>query len=103
VKDLKQYLYKIVPTRPGMLTEGPTGEEAAILDQHVAYLGDLTERGVVLLAGRTQNKDESSFGIVIFQVESEEEARRVMEEDPAVRGGIMRAKLYPYRIAFKTG
>lgn len=103
MSNLKQYLYKIVPKRTGMLTEGPTGDEDSILEQHAAYLGDLTERGVVLLAGRTQNKDESSFGIVIFQAGSQEEARRVMEEDPAVRSGVMRAELYPYRIAFKAG
>ena len=103
MSNRKQYLYKIVPKRTGMLTEGPTAEEDSILEQHAAYLGDLTECGVVLLAGRTQNKDESGFGIVIFQAGSQEEARRVMEEDPAVRKGVMRAELYPYRIAFKAG
>jgi uncharacterized protein len=42
--------------------------------------------------------DPSSFGIVIFSVGSEEEARRIMQDDPAVRGCVMQAELYPFRI-----
>jgi len=53
----------------------------------------------MVLAGRTLNTDERSFGIVIFRADSEEAARRVMEQDPAVRNRVMRAELYPYRIA----
>ena len=96
-----QFLYTIKPVRLEMVTEGPTAEEASILEHHSSYLSEMTERGVVLLAGRTQNSDEKSFGIVIFQAKSEEAARRIMEEDPAVEHGIMKAELYPYKIAFK--
>lgn len=59
----------------------------------------LTEQGVVILAGRTLNTDESSFGIVIFKAGSEEQAREIVNNDPAVRQGGMRAELYPYRVA----
>ena len=51
------------------------------------------------LAGRTLNTDESSFGIVIFEAESEKAARQVVDNNPAVRQEVMRAELYPYRIA----
>ena len=82
-----------------MLTEGPTPEEESVVGEHFAHLEDLTERGVLILAGRTLNTDESSFGIIIFRADSEEAARRIVADDPAVRGGVMRAELYPYRIA----
>ena len=94
-----QYLYRIQPTRPAMLREGTTPQEAEIVGEHFDYLRDLTARGVVLLAGRTLNTDDSSFGIVIFEAESEAVARAVVESDPAVRAGVMRAELFPYRIA----
>lgn len=99
MSDVEQYLYKIQPTRPGMLTEGPTPEEETILSSHFAYLKDLTDRGVVILAGRTLNTDVSSFGIVIFKAGSEDDARQRMNDDPAVKHGVMRAELYPYRVA----
>jgi uncharacterized protein len=94
-----QYLYRIQPTRPAMLTGGPTAEETAIVDAHFAYLQDLTARGILILAGRTLNTDESSFGIAIFNAESETQAEAIMQADPAVRGGVMRAALFPYRVA----
>jgi uncharacterized protein YciI len=95
-----QFLYRIQPSRPGLLREGPTPEEAEVIEQHAAYVGDLTERGVVQLAGRTLNTDPSAFGIVIFRAESEQAARTIMQQDPAVKHGVMAAELFPYRISF---
>lgn len=94
-----QYLYKIQTVRPAMLTEGPTEEEAEITTQHFNYLKDLQEKGVVILAGRTTSDDYSSFGIIIFNAESDEDAKAIVENDPAVKNRIMRAEWYPYRIA----
>ncbi len=65
----------------------------------MAYLTDLADRGDVFLAGRTQNNDSSSFGIVIFRASSRIDAEEIMKNDPAVAGGLMRAELYPYQIA----
>ncbi len=55
-------------------------------------------KGVVILAGRTLNKDHSSFGITIINAGSDEEARIIMQNDPAVKTRVVRAELYPYRI-----
>jgi len=100
---MNQWLYFLKPARLGMLTEGPTPEETEIVSHHFAYLQDLTEKGVMILMGRTQNNDESTFGIAIFEAEDESAARRIMEADPAVAGGVMRAVLYPYKIALMRG
>jgi uncharacterized protein YciI len=82
-----------------MLVDGPTHSEEKIVSDHFGYLKDLNDRGVVILAGRTLNTDESSFGIVVFQAESTEAAQALMRSDPAVKNGVMRAELFPYRIA----
>ena len=99
MSDVEHYIYRIQPSRPGMLTDGPTPEEAEIVSEHFAYLEQLTEQGVVVLAGRTLTTDESSFGIVILRADSEEAARDVMDNDPAVERQVMRAELFPFRIA----
>lgn len=96
---MSEYLYKLPLTRLGMLTEGPTPEEAATVAEHFAYLEELTEQEVMVLVGRTQTADEDAFGIAIFRVDSDEAARAIMAADPAVARGVMTAKLYPYRIA----
>ena len=94
-----QFLYRIRPTRPAMLIEGPTPDEGDVIGRHFTYLRDLTDRGIVVLAGRTLNTDPTSHGIVIFFADSEDAARGIMKSDPAVREGVMSAELFPYRIA----
>ena len=100
---MNQFLYQLRPTRPGMVTDGPTEEELAVLDRHSAYLEDLAKRQIVLLAGRTQNPDPSTFGIVIFLAETPEQAEQIMNSDPGVSGKVFLAEIFPYRIAFSSG
>lgn len=92
------YLYRLQATRPAMMGSGPTPDEHVVLDQHQAYLQDLLARDVVLLAGRTETTDYSTFALVLFRADSEGEARRVVSDDPAVTARVMRAELYPYRV-----
>jgi uncharacterized protein YciI len=99
VTATKEFLYRIQATRPELVSVGPTPEEEGVLADHVTYLESLSEKGVVLLSGRTQNTDSSSFGIVIFRAEDQAHARRIMRDDPAVKNGIMRGELFPYRVA----
>jgi uncharacterized protein YciI len=82
-----------------MLTDGPTAREDAIIGEHFTYLQRLTEAGVALLCGRTTTTDAATFGIVVFTAESEDAAREIMENDPAVRLRVMKAELFPFRIA----
>jgi uncharacterized protein YciI len=82
-----------------MVTEGAAPKERETVSRHFAYLKDLTEKGVMILMGRTQNNDKSTFGIAVFEAEDESAARKIMENDPAVLGGVMTATLYPYKIA----
>ena len=96
---MSEWLYYLKPTRLEMLTEGSTPDESEIVDRHFAYLKDLTEKGIMILMGRTQNNDESTFGIAIFEAEDEAMARTIMENDPAVKNGVMTATLYPYKVA----
>ncbi len=91
----EHFLYKTTPTRIGMVIESPTPDEAAIVEEHSAYLTELGEKGTVLLFGHTINLDANVFGIVIFKADSKESALKIMNNDPAVRKGVMRAELYP--------
>lgn len=97
-----QYVYVLRPARIEMLTAGPTEREMQVLQDHVAYMKKLTSDQVLLLAGRTQNNDANTLGLAIFQAPSESAAREIMNNDPAVRNGVMTATLFPYDIAFGT-
>ncbi len=94
-----EFIYRLKVTRLELLSEGPTPGEQDCVSRHFAYLQDQARRGTVLLAGRILVAGRRSFGIVILRAESEEEAARIMRGDPAVQEGVMRAELFPFRIA----
>lgn len=96
---MPQYLYKITPVRPEMLSDKPTPDEDRITGEHFEYLKQLTDEGIVILAGRTLNDDYSAFGIIIFTAEDDAAAQQIVHNDPAVAQRVMRAEWYPYRIA----
>jgi len=96
---MPRFLYRIRPTRLAMLTDGPTGREADIVDRHFAYLEALVAEGKALMAGRTLTAGESTFGIALLTVPGESEARALMAGDPAVAEGVMTAELFPFRAA----
>jgi uncharacterized protein YciI len=84
MSESRQFLYTIRPVRKAMLTEGSSDQEDEIISQHFRYLSTLAEKGVVEFAGRTDTHDEKTFGIVVFNAQSETDARRIMQSDPAV-------------------
>jgi len=98
-----EYLYTMQPVRLAIMSEGPTEQEAPVIAEHWAYLQDLARRGILIFGGRTLTTDESSFASVVFRADSGEQARSIMECDPAVRSGIMRARLYPYQVLLMEG
>ena len=94
-----QFLYQL-KLIPSLLEETNwTNQENKIVQHHFEELQRLQKIGKLILAGRTLDMDSSGFGIVILEVDSEEEARMLMENDPAVKEGIMTATLFPYRVA----
>jgi len=95
----KQYIYvlKLIPHL--LKEENWTEKDEEIVGRHFNKLKELTEEGTVILAGRTLNMDEKTFGIVILEVESDEVATNIMNRDPAVVEGIMTAEIFPYRVA----
>ncbi len=99
----KEFLYKLQPTRADMLKTGPTVGERDAIEKHYYRLKELTKKGIVILAGRTLNTDDASFGIVIFRAASEGAACDIMNEDPAVKNGVMNATLFPFQVSLMKG
>ena len=63
---------------------------------------ELASQNVILLVGRGLQR-ESPFGIVILRVDNEDAARQIMENDPAVQKGMMRATLSPFQVLIMPG
>lgn len=91
------FMYTLHPARPAMLVEGPTDEERALAARHWVYSQELLARGLIVFAGRTVDTSPETFATVVIRADSPEEARAIMERDPAVEGGVFRARLFQYQ------
>jgi len=78
-----------------------TEMENAVAARHFDHLTQATKAGQVILAGRTNEPLDKTFGLVIFEADSETAARTFMESDPAVIAGLMTATLHPYEVALQ--
>lgn len=93
------YMYTLQLVPPLLNQDNWTEKENRIVEEHFQRLKQLRDEGVVIFAGRVSTMDPEGFGIVIFKADSEEDALAIMENDPAVREGIMTVELFPFNIA----
>ena len=88
-----EWLCIIRPPRPTFM-EDSTPEEDDLMGAHFEYPKGLLEAGVLILAGPSL---EPPFGVIVFEAESEEEARRLIDADPSVAAGLQTPELHPFR------
>ena len=105
--------YAAQPTWIGVLSlrqglqdlTGWTEAERAAVAAHFQTLQQQAREGRLVLAGRSNDLDEQNrlaadtIGITIFHAADREEARALMENDPAVVAGVMTYRLHSYNIA----
>jgi uncharacterized protein YciI len=97
----KQFIY-VLRLVPRLYSDSAwTQEDKMALSRHFARFKHAIETGELILAGRTSEPGDKTFGIAIFEAKDEEAARKFMESDPAVVAGLMTAELHPFSIALE--
>lgn len=76
-------------------------KDKAATSRHFERLKQATADKKVILAGRTTEQLDKTFGLVVFEADDEKAARAFMEADPAVVAGVMTATLHPYSVALQ--
>ena len=95
----KQWLY-VLRLAPRLHDDAAwTADDERVVGEHFRRLKQLTADGVVILAGRTAEPGDRTFGLVVFEAPDEASARAIMEADPTVKAGVMTATLHPYAVA----
>jgi uncharacterized protein YciI len=77
----------------GLPGKVPTAE---LLAEHGAHLARLDQQGKLALAGPFLDR---LGGAIVLRTASQEEARRIAESDPMVRGGFETYELVPWKQA----
>jgi uncharacterized protein YciI len=97
----KQFIY-VLRLVPRLHADAAwTKDDEAALARHLTRFKHAIETGELILAGRTLESGDKTFGIAVFEASDEAAARKFMESDPAVVAGLMTAELHPFAVALQ--
>lgn len=94
-----EFIYKTILVDRLYKEENWTEQDEKITSDHFNYLLDLKSKNQLVLAGKTAGLDLSTYGIVVFKANNLEEAKDIMNNDPAIKNGIMKGTLHEYSLA----
>ncbi|MEO8457941.1 MAG: YciI family protein [Chloroflexota bacterium] len=93
------YLTRAVDPAKAASRDNWTRDDEESFELHWARLEKLRDEGKLILAGRCQDADGSGIAITMIEVDSEEEAQRIFEEEPFIARGFASGTLHPFRVA----
>jgi uncharacterized protein len=88
----KAYFFKLIPPRK-TFSQDMTDAERKIMLQHIAYWKENMDEGRVIAFGPVLHPD-GAFGVGIIQVNNEDEAKALAENDPAITSGLNTYEFY---------
>jgi uncharacterized protein YciI len=97
----KQFIYVLRLVQRLHSDSAWTKEDEMVLSRHLTRFKHAIETGELILAGRTTEPGDKTFGVAIFEAADETAARAFMESDPAVVAGLMTAELHPFAVALQ--
>jgi uncharacterized protein len=80
------YVFRLLPSRPTFHLD-MTDEERATMTRHAAYWQQKTDAGDVVVYGPVL-VEGTSWGLGVFAASSPDEARTIIENDPAIASGV---------------
>lgn len=69
-----------------------------MITPHVEYIYKLIDMGIVVVSGPFSDKQRG--GMFILEANNENEARKLVENDPAVKFGILKNNIRSYNLMF---
>ena len=87
------FVYRLQPPRP-TFPQDMSPDEAEMMERHVAYWQDLLSRERALAFGPVLDP-EGPWGLGLLDLDDENDARAVAEDDPAIESGVCTYALLP--------
>lgn len=89
---MKMYTLVILKTGSNNTTDQPLID--SLFNGHMQNIGRLAKEGKLVVAGPLQKNDKNYRGIFILNVKTTEEAKSLLETDPAVKSKLLDAEIY---------
>ncbi|WP_289662335.1 YciI family protein [Flavobacterium panacagri] len=91
---MKKYVFCLL--KSGSNTTVSKEETKKLFEGHMANINKLAKEGKLAVAGPFMKNDRNYRGIYIFNVETVEEAKKLVETDPAIKANLLEAELTPW-------
>jgi len=93
---MRSYVHVVLMTGPEDKNITDVIERGEIFKGHFSNMAKLAEEGKLALAGPFGDPEKIKRGLYIFNVKTVEEAKVLVQTDPAVAAGIFTAEFTPY-------
>ena len=91
---MKQYVFVILKTGPAKIEDKAKLNE--LFRGHMANIDRLANEGKLTVAGPFGKNDKYYRGLFILNVKTVEEAKALLDTDPAVKAGLFEADITPW-------
>lgn len=89
---MKMYVMVILKTGSATITDKATVD--SLFKGHMDNIGHLADRGKLIVAGPFQKNDKQYRGIFILNTKSLEEAKTLLQTDPAIKAKLLDTELF---------
>jgi len=91
---MKKYVFVILKTGPN--TQASKALSDSLFAGHMQNINRLADAGKLVVAGPFMKNDRQYRGIFILNVTTIEEAKDLLQTDPAIKGDLLSAELIPW-------
>lgn len=91
---MKSYILVILKTGP--VTDALPAVRDSLFRGHMSNMGVMVENNHLVVAGPIGRNTDQFRGIFILNLSDMDAARELLQTDPAIKGGLLAADLYPW-------
>jgi uncharacterized protein YciI len=91
---MKRYVLAILKTGPSTITDKAVVD--SLFRGHMANIGSMAAAGKLMVAGPLQKNDRAYRGICILNVKDIDEARALLNADPALKAGLLDVEYFSW-------
>ena len=91
---MKKYVLVILKTGSNTTSDKETTN--ALFKGHMENIGKLVADGKLIVAGPLDKNDKNYRGIFILDTNTTDEAKALLETDPAIKEKLLEAEIYPW-------
>ena len=91
---MKQYILVILKSGSNTMTDKAVHD--SLFREHLANIGRLADHGDLVVAGPFGKNNNNYRGIFILNVQTVEDAKKLLETDPAVKAKLLEPDLYTW-------